>query len=134
VFPARSKHAKSGHYSNATNLLDALRDEAGIERLTRHALRRSFGAMIESLNVPEGVRKRFFNHSDASVTDTYTKAEWALLVESMTRIGQEILAKSTDVYISLKPVDWPMLAAPEPHASRLANSRSGQPRKSVSGV
>lgn len=130
VFPARSKHAKSGHYSDATALLDALRDEAGIERLTRHDLRRSFGAMMESLDVPEGVRKRFFNHSDASVTDTYTKAEWALLVEWMARIEQGILAKAPNVYNALKPVDWPMLAAPEPHVSRAAKPRSGRPRKS----
>jgi len=130
VFPARSKHAKSGHYSDATTLLDALRDEAGIERLTRHDLRRSFGAMMESLDVPEGVRKRFFNHSDASVTDTYTKAEWALLAEWMARIEQGILAKAPNVYNALKPVGWPMLAAPEPHVSRAAKSRSGRPPKS----
>ncbi|RNF30040.1 hypothetical protein NM04_15000 [Massilia aurea] len=129
VFPARSKQSKSGHYSDATTLLDALRDEAGIEKLTRHDLRRSFGAMMTTMDVPEGVRKRFFNHSDASVTDTYTRAEWALLTEWMARIEQEILAKAPNVYNSLKPVDWPVLAAPEPHVSRAAKTRSGRPRK-----
>jgi integrase len=129
VFPARSKQSKSGHYSDATALLDALRDEAGIEKLTRHDLRRSFGAMMTTMDVPEGVRKRFFNHSDASVTDTYTRAEWAMLREWMTRIEQEILAKAPNVYNALKPVDWPMLAAPEPHVSRLSKPRPGRPKK-----
>jgi integrase len=131
VFPARSKLSKTGHYSDATALLDALRDEAGIEKLTRHDLRRSFGSMMTSLDVPEGVRKRFFNHVDASVSDTYTRAEWALLREWMARIEQEILAKGPNVYNALKPVDWPMLAAPEPHLSRPAKPRPGRPRKSV---
>ncbi len=115
VFPARSKQSKTGHYLHATTLLDALRDEAGIEKLTRHDLRRSFGAMMTTLDVPEGVRKRFFNHADASVTDTYTRAEWAMLRDWMARIEQEILAKAPNVYNSLKPVDWPMIAASEPH-------------------
>ncbi|MGF6181255.1 integrase [Massilia sp. UYP32] len=134
VFPARSKQSKSGHYSDATTLLDAIRDEAGIEKLTRHDLRRSFGAMMTTLDVPEGVRKRFFNHSDASVTDTYTRAEWALLREWMTRIEQEILAKAPNVYNALKPVDWPMLAAPEPRVSRPARARPGRPRRGSLGV
>lgn len=134
VFPARSKQSKSGHYSDATALLDALRDEAGIEKLTRHDLRRSFGAMMTSMDVPEGVRKRFFNHADASVTDTYTRAEWAMLRDWMARIEQEILAKAPNVYNALKPVDWPMLVAPEPHVSRSAKARSGRPRKSNSVV
>jgi integrase len=131
VFPARSKQSKSGHYSDVTNLLDALRDEAGIEKLSRHDLRRSFGAIMTSLDVPEGVRKRFFNHADASVTDTYTRAEWALLCDWMSRIEQEILAKGPNVYNALKPADWPMLAAPEPHAIRPPKSRPGRPRKAI---
>lgn len=129
VFPARSKKSKSGHYSDATTLLDALRDEAGIDKLTRHDLRRSFGAMMTTMDVPEGVRKRFFNHTDASVTETYTRAEWTLLREWMVRIEQEILAKAPNVYNALKPVDWPMLAAREPHVSRAAKPRSGRPPK-----
>jgi hypothetical protein len=81
------------------------------------------------MDVPEGVRRRFFNHADASVTDTYTRAEWAMLRDWMARIEQEILAKAPNVYNALKPVEWPMLAAPEPHLSRPAKARSGRPRK-----
>jgi len=128
VFPARHVNSKTGHYSDATALLDALRDEAGIEKLTRHDLRRSFGSMMASMNVSEGVRKRFFNHSDANVTETYTKAEWELLRDWMARIEQEILSKAPNVYNALKPVDWPMLPAPEPHVTRPAKRRAGRPR------
>lgn len=129
VFPARSRQSKTGHYSDASSLLDALRDEAGIERLTRHDLRRSFGALMAAIDVPAGIRARFFNHADANVTETYTKAEWSLLREWMERIEQAILAKAPNVYNALKPVEWPMLPAPEPHTSRPARPRSGRPRK-----
>lgn len=132
VFPARSRQSKSGHYSDASSLLDSLRDEAGIERLTRHDLRRSFGALMAAIDVPPGIRSRFFNHADASVTDTYTKAEWALLREWMERIEQSILAKAPNVYNALKPVGWPMLAAPAPHVARAAKPRTGRPRKDSS--
>jgi integrase len=129
VFPARSKLSKAGHYSDATALLDGLRDEAGIDKLTRHDLRRSFGALMATLQVPEGIRSRFFNHSHANVTETYTQAEWALLREWMERIEQEMLARAPNVYNALKPVSWPMLPAPEPHVARPAKPRSGRPRK-----
>lgn len=129
VFPARSRQSKTGHYSDATDLLDSLREEAGIERLTRHDLRRSFGSMLETLDVPKGIAKRFFNHADADVTDTYTKAEWALLRDWMGRVEQEILSRAPNVYNALKPTDWPMLAAPEPHVTRPPKPRPGRPPK-----
>lgn len=46
----------------ATALIETLRDKAGIEKLTRHDLSRSFGAMMTGLDA----RKRFFNHAHAS--------------------------------------------------------------------
>jgi hypothetical protein len=130
VFPARSKQSKTGHYSDATTLLDALRDEAGIEKLTRHELRRSFGAMMTTLEIPKDVRKRFFNHADASVTDSYTRAERAMLRDWMAHIEQPIMAKTPNVYNALKPVDWPMLVSPEFHVTRAAKIRTGMPRQS----
>lgn len=131
VVPARHINSKAGHYSDATALLDALRDEAGIDKLTRHDLRRSFGTMMTSLDVPEGIRKRFFNHADTSVTETYTAAEWALLRDWMCRIEQAILSKAPNVYNALKPADWPMLPAPKPHVSRPAKPRTGSPKKVI---
>jgi hypothetical protein len=87
--------------------------------------------MMTTLDVPEGVRKRFFNHADASVTDTYTRAEWAMLRDWMARIEQQILAKAPNVYNALRPLDWPLLDAPEPHVSRSARPRSGRPKSDV---
>ena len=57
VFPARSKFSKSGHYSDATALLASLREESEIAKLAPHDLRRSFGAVMTSLDAPEAVKK-----------------------------------------------------------------------------
>lgn len=84
--------------------------------------------MIKTLDVPKGVRKRFFNHADANVTDTYTRAEWALLKDWMARIEQPIMAKTPNVYNALKPLDWPMLVSPEFRVTRAAKIRTGMPR------
>ncbi|MGS1020578.1 tyrosine-type recombinase/integrase [Burkholderia glumae] len=129
VFPARSKFSKSGHYSDATALLASLRTETGIGKLAPHDLRRSFGAVMTSLDVPETVKRRFLNHADASVTDTYTKPEWLMLREWMERIEQAVLSKAPNVYNALKPIDWPPLVAPDPHICRPPKPRSGRPPK-----
>ena len=131
VFPARSKFSASGHYTDAKDLLRRIRDDAGIDRLTRHDLRRSFGTMMVTLDVHQGIRRRFFNHADADVTETYTKAEWDLLKSEMARIEQALLAKAPNVYNALKPVEWPPLPATEPIVCSPAKSRSGRPRRSA---
>ena len=127
VFPARSRFAANGHYVDATDLLSRIRDEAAIARLTRHDLRRSFGAMMRSLGVDEGIKRRFFNHASVDVTDKYTEAEWALLRSEITRIEQAILVTAPNVYNALKPVEWPPLPAPDPHVCAPAAPRSGRP-------
>ena len=131
VFPAKSKFSKTGHYSDAKDLLDRVREEAGIERLTRHDLRRSFGAVMTTLDVPRGVEKRFLNHADSDVTDTYTKAEWSLIKDWIEKIEQYILATAPNIYNSLKPSDWPPLAAPDPHVCKPPKPRTGRPRKNT---
>lgn len=127
VFPARSKFSKSGHYSDATDLLDDLREEIGVEKLTRHDLRWSFGSAMTAIDVPEAIKKRFFNHTDVAVTDRCTKAEWALLRQWMERIEQSIFVTAPNVYNSLKPVAWPPISAPDPHTCRPPKPRSGRP-------
>jgi integrase len=129
VFPARSVFSKSGHYSDATDLLDDLRQEIGLEKLNRHDLRRSFGAVMTAIEVPEGIKSRFLNHARANVTDTYTQAEWTLLREWLMKIEQSILVRAPNVYNSLKPADWPPIPAPEPHICRPPKPRTGRPRK-----
>ena len=129
VFPARSPFSKSGHYMDATDLLDDLREEIGVEKLNRHDLRRSFGAVMTAIEVPEGIKKRFLNHARADVTETYTVAEWALLREWMMKVEQSIIVRAPNIYNSLKPADWPPIPAPEPHVCRPPKSRTGRPRK-----
>ena len=129
VFPAKNKYSKSGHYSDVKDLLDRIRDEVGLIKLNRHDLRRSFGAVMTSLDVPETIKRSFFNHTAPNVTATYTKAEWELLRTWMERIEQAILTTAPNVYNSLKPVDWPPLAAPDPHVCIPPKPRTGRPRK-----
>lgn len=131
VFPARSPYSKTGHYMDATDLLDDLRQEIGVEKLNRHDLRRSFGAVMTAIDVPEGIKKRFLNHARANVTETYTAAEWALLREWMTKIEQSIIVRAPNIYNSLKPADWPPIPAPEPHVCRPPKPRTGRPSKAA---
>jgi integrase len=129
VFPAKNRTSRSGHYSDVKDLLDRIRDEVGLVKLNRHDLRRSFGAMMTALDVPDTIKRSFFNHTAPNVTATYTKAEWELLRTWMTRIEQAILATAPNIYNSLKPLDWPPLAAPDPHVCAPAKPRTGRPRK-----
>ena len=129
VFPARSPLSKSGHYSDATDLLDDLREEIGVEKLNRHDLRRSFGAVMTAIEVPEGIKSRFLNHARTNVTETYTQAEWNLLREWMMKIEQSIIVRAPNIYNSLKLADWPPIPAPAPHVCRPPKPRTGRPRK-----
>lgn len=143
VFPAKNKMSKTGHYANPNELLDSIRDEAGVEVLNRHDLRRSFGSIMESLDVPKGVQKRFLNHKtrgeivvmvekeEEGVTRIYTKSEWTLLKDWMKRIEDFILAKAPNVYNALKPADVPPLPAPPPHMCKPEKPRTGRPKKVV---
>jgi integrase len=140
VFPAKSPSSKTGHYSDGSVLLKIIAGECGLDNITPHDLRRSFGAAMTAISVPGGIKSRFFNHAggvrdkdEADVTATYAQPEWALLVEWMSKIEQCILATAPNVFNSLKPVDWPPLAAPEPHVCAPAKPRTGRPRKD-SGV
>jgi integrase len=131
VFPARSPFSKTGHYVDATDLLDDLREEIGLEKLNRHDLRRSFGAVMTAIEVPDGIKSRFLNHARTNVTETYTEAEWTLLREWMMKIEHSILVRAPNIYNSLKPTDWPPIMAPEPHVCRPSKPRTGRPRKDV---
>jgi integrase len=129
VFPARNRYSSTGHYADATDLLDRIREQAGIPRLTRHDLRRTFGSVMTSLGVDPTIRRRFLNHANADVTDIYTQAEWALLRREMERIEHAILSTAPNVFNALKPEDWAPLQAPEPFEWPPAKPRSGRPPK-----
>ncbi len=131
AFPARNPTSKTGHYSDLTDLLGPLREEIGIEKLAPHDLRRSFGAMMTEIGVPEGIKRRFLNHARSDVTDIYTQAEWQLLREWVGKIEQQMFLKAPNVYNALKPVDWPAIPAPPPHVCRPPKPRTGRPRKDL---
>lgn len=127
VFPARSPLSRSGHYSDATDLLDDLREEINVERLNRHDIRRSFGAVMTELEVPETIKSRFLNHAKSKVTDLYTQAEWALLRDWMSKIEQSILLKAPNAYNGLVPPGWKLIPAPPRHVCRPPKPRTGRP-------
>lgn len=131
AFPARNPTSKTGHYSDPTDLLGALREEVGIEKLSPHDLRRSFGAMMTEIGVPEGIKRYFLNHARSNVTETYTQAEWKLLRDWMAKIEQQMFLKAPNVYNALKPVEWPPIPAPPPHVCRPPKPRTGRPRKAA---
>ena len=129
AFPARSPTSKMGHYSDPTDLLKALREEIGIDKLAPHDLRRSFGAMMTEIDVPEGIKRKFLNHARSDVNDIYTQAEWRLFREWMAKIEQEMFLKAPNVFNALKPVEWPPIPAPPPHLCKPPKPRTGRPRK-----
>ena len=131
VFPARSPLSKTGHYSTPDDLRRAIMEEAGIEKLTNHDLRRSFGSIMEHLKITPKMQGIFLNHSHATVTDLYTAAEFSAMREEMERIEVAILSTAPNVYNALRPSSWPPLPAPEPHVCRPPKPRPGRPRKNA---
>ncbi len=129
VFPAKNKTSKSGHYTDVKDLLDRIRDEVGLIKLNRHDLRRSFGAVMTALDVPDTIKRSFFNHTAPNVTATYTKAEWDLLRKWMELIEQSTLSTAPNVFNSLRPDGWPPLPAPDPHVCIAPKPRTGRPPK-----
>lgn len=103
VFPAESPSSKSGHYSDAGTLLDYIREDAGIEKLTQHDFRRTFGRVAESLQLPELAIKRLMNHQADGVTNRYTDPEWREMKKRLQRVEDAILSTAPRVYNAVKP-------------------------------
>lgn len=137
VFPARSKFSSTGYYRDGSYLLDTIASEVGIDVLNPHDLRRSMGAVMTALSVPETIQSRLFNHTQASsrdaaaVTARYTQPEWALLREWAEKIQDYVFSTAPNVYNSLRPADRPPLPAKEPHVPTPPKARSGRPRKTL---
>lgn len=133
VFPAQSKNSKTGQYNSPKEMLESIMRDAGIEKITPHDLRRTFGRVAESLNLPEAVIKNFLNHSHGDVTTRYTKPEWKRLSEHMERIEQTILSKAPRVFNALRPLNVaPMIETKwEPKPYRKIANKIGRPKKSV---
>lgn len=104
VFPAQNKTSKTGCYTDPTEMLASVMRDAGIDKVTPHDLRRTFGRVAESLNINESMISRLLNHGSGSVTTRYTEAEWKRLSETIERIEQSILSSAPRVYNALRPV------------------------------
>lgn len=133
VFPARNKQNRAGHYKDAQDLLGRIREIADIPVLTKHDLRRSFGSVLDELEVPDGIGKRFMNHAQAETHNRYRTAEWALMQTWMNKIEEAILIRGPNVWNSLKPADKsPIAAQPLPEVPK-DKPRTGRPRKTDAG-
>ena len=94
--PARSPLSNTGHYSDATDLLDDIREEIGAQRLTPHDLRRTFGRVAKHGAGAGDLVAQFLNHAK-NVTDRYMDAEWSDLKEGMAKIELEITEDVTPI-------------------------------------
>jgi integrase len=105
VFPARSPASTLGHYSDPQTLLRYVREEAGIDVLRPHDLRRTFGRVTEELGFSPTTIKRLLNHSTlADSTSRYTDPAWTSLQDKMMRIEEVVLGSCPDVYNALRPI------------------------------
>ena len=129
VFPARNKSSKAGHYVDAKDLLERIRDMADIPVLTRHDLRRSFGTVLEALEAPTSISKRFMNHGQAETHNRYTQAEWERMKNWMERIEESILIRGPNVWNSLKPIGKSPLPADPLPVVPPDKARTGRPKK-----
>jgi site-specific recombinase XerD len=106
VFPARSPLSKTGHYSDCQSLLKYVREEAGIDVLRPHDLRRTFGRIAEDLGFPFSTIQRLLNHvRTADATARYVEQSWDRLAERMKRLETEILGTYPAAYNALKPLN-----------------------------
>jgi hypothetical protein len=116
VFPNRSsKRSRSPHLVDADTLLDFVRADAGIERLTTHDTRRTFGRFAEDL-VSYKMVKQLLNHRKASdTTERYTEAEWRSLANAIQRVELAMLSTAPAVYNRLLlPPQYPPLPLVDP--------------------
>lgn len=109
VFPARSKHSKTGHYNDMNEISKNINIEAGISHRTLHDLRRTFGSIAANIT-PSNIVKRLLNHQELSdVTTRYTEVKWESLIKSMQDIELSILSKSPKLYNTLLPPKHPKI-------------------------
>lgn len=105
VFPVRSskKTTKAVHYSDAKTILAYVREDAGLEVLRTHDLRRTFGRIAEELT-SERMVKRLLNHTDPrNPTARYMDPEWPRIIEVMQKVEGAILGAAPYVLKALVP-------------------------------
>lgn len=109
VFPAESPSSVSGHYSAPQEILKSIREDAGIEKLTMHDLRRTVGRICELLDFSDNMIRTILNHGSASVTARYTEAEWKRVKEHVERLEQEVIRRCPRMWNALRPLNVPPL-------------------------
>ncbi len=109
VFPAESPSSKTGHYGAPEEMLKSIREDAGIERLTMHDLRRTVGRICDLLDFSENMTRTILNHGSSSVTTRYTEAEWSRVAEHVARLEQEVIRRCPRMWNALRPLDVPPL-------------------------
>jgi len=109
VFPAESPSSVSGHYSSPQEILKSIREDAQIEKLTMHDLRRTVGRICELLDFSDNMIRTILNHGSASVTARYTEAEWKRVKEHVERLEQEVIRRCPRMWNALRPLNVPPL-------------------------
>jgi hypothetical protein len=124
VFPARSRKARSGHYSDPKSILRNVRIDAGLLDLdkeidiglTPHDLRRTLGRYAGKLLQGNIVSQLLHHHLPskhdeqmAKVSEIYTEQEWGELRRAMATVEEAMIASSPRVWNRLKDTDKPRL-------------------------
>lgn len=137
VFPARNKYSRVGVYHDPSHLLDAVAGEIGVAFLNPHDLRRTMGAVMVELGVPDGIQSRLFNHTaatakddpGAAVTARYSRPEWELLRKWAEKVQEYAFRSAPNLHNALLPEGVEALKAPPPHVPTPPKKRPGRPRK-----
>jgi len=123
VFPAQSPLSNLGYYSSPQEILKSIREDAGIEKLTMHDLRRTVGRICELLKFSENMIRTILNHGSSNVTDRYTEAEWIRVVEHVERLEQEVMRRCPRMWNALRPLTMAPLELTEWEPKPLRNSK-----------
>jgi integrase len=108
VFPAKSKYAKTGHYSDADSLKKYIMQLAGIAKLGVHDLRRTFGRLVEDSGIPYSAVKRMLNHRNlADVTQRYTDVQEERLREYMQKVECIMVQSSPQLWNAIMVPKYP---------------------------
>jgi integrase len=124
VFPAESPNSNLGYYSSPQEMLKSIREDAGIEKLTMHDLRRTVGRICELLDFSENMIRTILNHGSSAVTTRYTEAEWKRVIEHVERLEQEVMRRCPRMWNALRPLTLAPLELTEWEPKPLRNNKA----------
>ncbi len=95
VFSSRRKSARFGYITEPRRAHNRAIDAAGIEGLTIHGLRRSFGTLAEWVEVPAGISAQLMGHKPSALAEKhYRRRPLDLLRKWHTKIEAWILEQA----------------------------------------